>query len=130
MRKNSTELTTLQRKAIKALLNTNTRAEAAEMAGCSERSIYKWLRDPIFRAELAERENILRLDVGRRLAIDTIRIIDLLSDFIDQREALNDDRLWLRALELWLDYHIKTGTDIDIERRLTVLEAARANDSQ
>lgn len=116
------ELTQLQNKAIQALLKTNTRAEAAELAGCSERSIYKWLADPVFRSVLLERENILRRDVGRRLAKDTTRIINLLSDFIDQREQVNDDRLWLRAIDLWIDYHLKTEDQTDIERRVSALE--------
>lgn len=124
----SGELTQLQNKAIQALLKTNTRAEAAEMANCSERSIYKWLADPVFRSVLLERENILRRDVGRRLAKDTNHVINLLSEFIEDREGINNDRLWLRALDLWLDYHLKTESESDIERRLSALEAAREND--
>lgn len=123
----SVELTQLQNKAIQALLKTNTRAEAATMAGCSERSIYKWLADPSFRSVLLEREGIIRRDVGRRLAKDTNHFVNLLSDFIDQREVINDDRLWLRALDLWMDYHLKTESESDLERRITALEAKQNN---
>ena len=126
MEENRIELSQLQNKAIKALLVTNTRAEAAKMAGCAESSIYKWLADPVFRSVLLERENIIRREVGRRLAKDTTRIINLLSEFIDQRDEINDDRLWLRAIDLWLDYHLKTESESDLERRISALEAARA----
>jgi hypothetical protein len=118
------ELNRNQNKAIKALLETNTRAEAAAAAGIAESTLYKYLADPVFRSVLLERENILRRDVGRRLAKDTNHVINLLSEFIEDREAINDDRLWLRALDLWVDYHLKTGDQSDIERRLTALEAA------
>jgi len=112
-----------QNKAIKALLRTNTRAEAAEAAGICERTLYKYLADPVFRSVLLERENILRRDVGRRLAKDTNHVINLLSEFIEDREAIDDDRLWLRALDLWIDYHLKTADQSDIERRVSALEA-------
>lgn len=120
------QLNRTQNKAIQALLKTNTRAEAAKAAGIAERTLYKYLADPVFRSVLLEHENILRQDVGRRLAKDTNHVINLLSEMIDNREALNDDRLWLRALELWLDYHLKTGDQTDLERRVSALEAERS----
>lgn len=118
-----------QNKAIQALLQTNTRAEAAQAAGIAESTLYKYLADPVFRSVLLEQENILRQDVGRRLAKDTNHVINLLSEMIDNREALNDDRLWLRALELWLDYHLKTGDQSDLERRISLLEARAINEN-
>ncbi len=118
-----------QNKAIKALLQTNTRAEAAKAAGIAESTLYKYLADPVFRSVLLEQENILRQDVGRRLAKDTNHVVNLLAEMIDNREGLNDDRLWLRALELWLDYHLKTGDQSDLERRISLLEARAINEN-
>jgi hypothetical protein len=120
------QLNRTQNKAIQALLTTNTRAEAAAVAGIGERTIYKYLADPVFRSVLLEHENVLRRDVGRRLAKDTNHVINLLSELIDDREGLNDDRLWLRAIDLWLDYHLKTADQSDIERRVSALEAERS----
>ena len=40
----------VQRRAILALLECPTVAEAAEAVGKSERTLFRWLRDPLFRA--------------------------------------------------------------------------------
>ena len=107
--------------AIQALLSTRTRAEAAEVAGCSERSIYNWLAEPLFSTELLKRENILRREIGRRLSQDAGRVIDLLQSIIEDENA--DVRLRLRAADLWLSYIIRTQDYSEIEERLTKLEA-------
>ena len=115
------KLNTNQNKAIKALLTTNTRAEAARVTGICERTLYKYLADPIFRIELLEQEQILRRDAGRRLAKDTNHVINLLFDFIEKQEQV-DAGVWLRAVSLWLDHHYKTQEQSDLERRVTRLE--------
>jgi hypothetical protein len=115
-------LSRLQEKAIEALLTTKTRAEAAEVAGCSERSIYKWLADPVFTAELMKREGILRREVGRQLSQDANKALSLLKDFMDSERV--DDRLRLRAADLWLDYLIKTEDYSSLEARIAAIEAA------
>lgn len=42
------KLTERQRKAITALLSTNTLAEAAAVVGCGKRTLRRWLRTPSF----------------------------------------------------------------------------------
>lgn len=44
---------------IKGLARGLTRAEAAQQAGCSERVIYKWLKEPTFQAALVAEEREL-----------------------------------------------------------------------
>ena len=122
MQSKSSGLTSLQTKAIQALLSTRTRAEAAEVAGCSERSIYNWLAEPLFSTELLKRENILRREIGRRLSQDAGRVIDLLQSIIEDEIA--DVRLRLRAADLWLSYIIRTQDYSEIEERLTKLEVS------
>jgi len=65
-----TELTKLKRDAVAAVVVSKSYREAADLAGCSESSVYKWMRDPIFKAAVLERENGLRAASGRRLARD------------------------------------------------------------
>jgi hypothetical protein len=113
-------LTRLQEKAIEGLLATDTRAAAADYAGCSERSIYKWLNDPVFKSKLLERENTLRREVGRLLAIDAKEARRVIKEImLDTKE---DSRLRARAGQILLSYMIKTQDQTDIERRLSALE--------
>jgi len=114
-------LSRLQEKAVQGLLATDTRAKAAVYAGCSERSIYKWLNEPVFRAELLARENILRREVGRRLAMDAQTARQVIVQVLEDDRM--DPRLRVRAGEILLSYMIKTQDQNDIERRLSILEA-------
>lgn len=114
-------LTTLQRKAVNALMETDTITAAAELAGCAQSSIYNWLKDPVFNAELLRLENVVRNKTGRILAKDSKKALDVI------RELMTGERtpkpLRLRAAMAWLDYTIKTQDQSDIERRLAALEA-------
>ena len=72
------ELTYRQRRAIQALVLTNTIVAAARKAKVSERSIYKWMKQDHFRTVLQEaRENALchtstRLQQISACAVDTL----------------------------------------------------------
>jgi hypothetical protein len=113
-------LNRLQEKAIEGLLATDTRAAAADYAGCSERSIYKWLRDPVFNSVLLEREDTLRREVGRLLAMDAKEARRVIKEImLDTNE---DSRLRARAGQILLSYMIKTADQTDTERRLSALE--------
>jgi len=121
MRNDSSGLTRLQEKALEGLLATNTRAAAADYANCSERSIYKWLRDPLFSSALLERENTLRREAGRRLAMSAKEAIDTIQEI--ENDPRNDPGLRLRAADLLLKYLIATQDQSDLERRVSSLEA-------
>lgn len=55
-----------QQKAITALLTTDTIAKAADQAGLSQETIYRYLRDPLFLAEYrATRRDLMESTVGR-----------------------------------------------------------------
>lgn len=118
---NPSDLTRLQRAAVAAIVTTNTNAEAAAVAGCSERSIYSWMNDPKFRAVLIARENQIRDATGRRLAVDAHTALDVMHDVMTSTD--NPDDLRLRASRAWLDFWIKTRDQSDLEARVTALEA-------
>ena len=117
---NPSDLTRLQRAAVAAIVTTKTNAEAAAVAGCSERSIYTWLQDPKFRAVLIARENQIRDATGRRLAVDADTALDVMHEIMTSTD--NPDDLRLRASRAWLDFWIKTRDQSDLEARVTALE--------
>ena len=69
-------ITTKQQKAIASLLSERTLGAAAKRAGIGERTLYKWLTQPAFRAVLRSAESAMletvtrRLSVGQSLALD------------------------------------------------------------
>lgn len=126
MQNESAGLTRLQEKAIEGLLVTDTRAKAADYAGCSERSLYKWLQDPLFNSALLERENVLRREVGRRLAMDAKRSLETIKAIMTDEKK--DPGLRLRAADLWIKYMLSTHDQTEIERRVSALEAERINE--
>lgn len=121
MQNDNSGLSRLQEKAIEGLITTNTRAAAADYAGCSERSIYKWLSDPIFKSVLLDRENVLRREAGRRLAMSAKEAIDAIKEIL--ANANEDPRLRLRAADLLLKYMQSTQDQTELERRVSALEA-------
>jgi hypothetical protein len=60
-------LTPKQRAALDALMTEPSVLAAAEQAGCSDRSIRRWLRQPAFQHELQRRQDELWSATKRRL---------------------------------------------------------------
>jgi phage terminase small subunit len=129
MQKNGSQkkkLTRLQRAAVAAIVTTSTNSEAAAVAGCSERSIYVWLKDPNFKAAVAEYESMVREAVRHQLAIGAREALNVVEgvykgDIVDTEDLKVSVRL--RAALGWLDLHIRTGDESDLEARVTKLEA-------
>ena len=120
------KLTPLQRKAVPAVVMTNTAIEAAAVVGCSESSIYKWLQEPAFKTAVADYEKVIRDAIDYRLTVGANEVLDVIGavmkgSVIDTENARASVRL--RAAIAWMDTHIKTRENLDIERRLCALEA-------
>lgn len=115
------KLTTLKRKAVQALIETDTIKAAADQAGCAESSIYKWLKEPVFKYEVTRLENIIRDASGRILAKDSKKALDVIREIMD--DINQDARLRLRAAMAWFDYTLKTQDTSELEARITALEA-------
>jgi hypothetical protein len=119
--KKNTGLTRLQNDAVTAVVASKTYKEAAELAGCSESSVYKWMKNPVFKAAVLERENGLRAASGRRLARDAQSSLDVIHNIMTDEG--NPAGLRLQAAKAWQDYLIKTGDITQLEDRVTKLEA-------
>jgi len=111
-----------KRKAIVALLSEKDIRSAAGKVSVNERTLYRWLANPIFRAELVKAEgdmidaatrNLLQL---QQPAIETIQTI------LNCEEASPNTRL--RAAQTVLDYLIKLRELRNLENRLAAMEAA------
>lgn len=117
------KLTSLQWKVVKALIESSTIKEAAAVAGCSESSVYKWLKEPVFNAELLRLENQLRNATGRALAKDSGKALDVIRELMVNRQT--EPGLRFRAACAWLDYTLKTQDYSELEARVAALEAKK-----
>ncbi len=113
-------LTPKQRRAIDALLRSKTNVEAAQTAGISERQLYTWLKNPIFRAELMAAETAAREGAQRWITIKTTAALEVISSVMVDDGASHAVRL--SAAKAWLDYFFKSRDDEDLDRRITALE--------
>ena len=120
-------LTTPKRKAIAALLVERSVVDAARAAGVGERTLHRWLRDPVFLAELDQAEADMIGEATRQLvngASDAVRfLLDVVNDNEDvinnSKADLTNRRLAAQAV---INHMIKIRELQTIERRLVDLE--------
>lgn len=118
------ELTTIQRVAIAALLSNKTIGDAARMADVGERTLYTWLADPDFRAELNAAEGVIIDAATRRLiALQDSAITALESILANKKQK---PMIKLRAADIALSHMLKVRELRNIEQRLAALEAQQA----
>ncbi len=110
-----------QREAISALLTERTKRAAASKAGVSERQLYKWLQDPIFKSALIEAEAAARNEIKRRILKRAENIADTIADIMENTEASPAVRL--SAAARLGDLFFRSDEQADLEQRITALEA-------
>lgn len=113
-------ITTKQQKAIAALLSERTLGAAAKRAGIGERTLYNWLTDPVFRAALRSAESAMLETVTRRLSAGQSLALDALETLITKAKHESTRR---QAAVDWLNLSLKFIDTLDIDERLTALEA-------
>jgi phage terminase small subunit len=114
------ELTSRQRKAIAALLSCRTVAQAAQLSGVSERTLYRWLADDTFRAAVLSAEGETINQATRRLLGLQQAAIDTLGGILQDDSAPAGVRV--RAAESVLDLLLRLRDLRDVEDRLARLE--------
>jgi len=115
-------LTGNQKKAIDALLGHNTVRAAAAAAGLAERTVHRYMTDPVFATELRRREGLLIDEGTRRLLREFEASIDTMATVRDDPEVTPAARL--RAAQVIAEQLVKVRELRNVEERLTKLEAA------
>ena len=108
-----------QRAAIVALLTTGDVTKAATAAGVSRESLYRWLRDPRFKAELRQAEGDAMRGLARRLAGLGDLAADVLRDAMDPKSPIG---IRLRATDLYLSRGPALLELVNVQDRLDALE--------
>lgn len=118
---NNAYLKPKQRATIDALLTERTKRDAANLAGVSERQLYKWLQDPIFKSALIEAEAAARNEIKRRILKRAENLADTIADIMESDEASPAVRL--QAAYKLGDLFFRADERDDLDARLTALEA-------
>ena len=113
-------LTPSQRRAIVALLTERDTRTAAVKAGVKERSLYRWLTLPDFKAELQEAEKRAIDAAIRRLAELTAQAVDTLREVMTDKEASAGTRV--QAANIVLSRLLDLRELNELETRLQRIE--------
>jgi len=118
-----TELTPKQRRCIAALVETGDIQAAAEATGCSRTTVYAWMRQAPFTAALRDAEGDALRALTRGLLALGKRATGAIVDVLDDPDANVSTRL--RAADIVLARLLQLRELVDLESRVTALEAAR-----
>jgi hypothetical protein len=116
------ELSSKQRKAITHLLASRSVEEASKAAGISERTLYRWMNERVFAAEVAAAEtNAIDYAVRRLIALSDSAVETLQTVLRDDGASASTK---VRAALGILDSLIKLRELRNIEARIVALEKA------
>ena len=107
-----------QRRALQALIEHSTITKAAAECGLSEKTLSRYLRQPVFKAELSTREAEMLADASRVLIHGQLTALTILLDLMENAESEATRRL---AAATWMDLNMKMR-DLKIDERLANLE--------
>jgi hypothetical protein len=118
----NTTLSTKQRKALEALLQTGEVSTAATVAHVHRDTIYRWMKQPRFRAALREAEAGAIDEVVRVLIRLSKSAVGTLAQAMAERDAPIGPRI--RAADITLSRLLQVRELAVLEDRLTALEQA------
>lgn len=115
-------LTTRQARFLPVLLASTTYTAACEKGRVSRDTLYEWLKDPAFKAELDRQRDELAAQGLALLSQSIVKAVETLAGLLDA----GDGRLRRLAARDILDQHTKYREQHELERRIAVIEASLA----
>ncbi len=114
-------LTTTQTRAIAALLSERDVRSAAQAARVKERTLWRWLADPDFKAELTRQEGAVLDQATRSLLAMQGKALEVFDVVLSDPSARDSDRI--RAAQSVLEFLLKLRELNTLEARIAALEA-------
>ena len=111
-------LTLKQMKAITLLLTCPTREEVIRKADISSESLYRWMRDPDFKAELARQQNEIINEAISVLKANMTKAANTLVSLLDEKGG----ELRRRAANDLIGHVLKARELEELEERLEQVE--------
>lgn len=112
-----------QLRAIKALSECFTVELAARATGVTERTLYRWLEDPVFKSAVQQEQGAAIAETSRRLVAAGNIAVDALLDIVQNPTQDGAATRRLAASSI-LDHLIKLRDFSDLDNRITALEEA------
>jgi hypothetical protein len=113
------KVTPKQLKAIEHLIMMGDVSSTAREVQVSRKTVYAWMKQPAFRAALADAQQEALQAVCRQLMTLRRRVVKALGDGLAREESMSNR---LRAAELWLSKLPAWLQAADLEARVTELE--------
>lgn len=107
-------------RALACLLVSDSKAEAAEKAGISDRTLRSYLSDPAFKAEYQRRKRKLISDATQQIQKSMKIAISALREIIQRKSSKDSDRI--TAARLILEFSLRFEEITDLMSRLEDLE--------
>ena len=111
-------VTPRQRRAIESLLTTADTTQAAELAGVSRQTIYRWMTEPQFNQALKAGTTAALDGISRNLVSTAKKAVRELDKILDGP----DPRPKARAADIVLARLMQLRELVDLEARITELE--------
>jgi hypothetical protein len=112
------KLTARQLKAIPHIVSSPTYTEGCKKAKINKTTLYKWLKEPEFKAELDWQRNEIAAEALGVLSQGLTKAVEAIVSLLDTK----DDRLKRLAAKDVIDFIIRHKENEDLDKRLTEVE--------
>ncbi|MFC1737966.1 phBC6A51 family helix-turn-helix protein [Planctomycetota bacterium] len=116
--KKKAKLTDRQFKAIPHIVSSPTYTKGCKKAKINKTTLYKWLKEPEFKAELDRQRDEIAAEAFGVLSQSLTQAIEALVGLLDNK----DDRLKRLAAKDVIDFIIRHKENEDLDKRLTAIE--------
>jgi len=114
-----TKLTNRQLKAIPIIVTSTTYSEACEKAKLNRTTLYVWLKQPEFKAELDRQRNEVAAEAFGILTQSLTKAVEALTGLLDTQ----DERLKRLVCKDIIEHFLKHKEVTELEERITAIEA-------
>ncbi len=112
------KLTTRQLKAIPHIVGSPTYTQGCKKAKINKTTLYKWLKEPEFKAELDRQRDEIAAEAFGVLSQSLTQAVEALAGLLDNK----DDRLKRLAAKDVIDFIIRHKENEDLNERLKEVE--------
>jgi len=116
-------LTDRQLKAIPNIVSSPTYTEGCKKAKINKTTLYKWLKEPEFKAELDRQRDEIAAEAFGVLSQSMTKAVETLVGLLDNK----DDRLKRLAAKDVIDFIIRHKEVEDLDKRLAAVEQRLEN---
>ena len=115
---NTVKITDRQLKAIPHIVACPTYTEGCKKANINKTTLYKWLKEPAFKAELDRQRDEVAAEAFGVLSQGLTRAVETLVGLLNNK----DDRLKRLVCNDIIEHILQHKEDKDLDRRLTEIE--------